>query len=306
MSTDEGSASSPGDRGELATRAFAQGLAAAAGLGIGGPLGVIAAAVSEPYIESFLTNIRAKLSSDLKQRHAATLAAAQEALGVDFDELEERACATDASRLQTAIALSAATRTTWPPKVIALGRVLASGLMATDDTKIDTHPFIMAALGEIEFPHASLLDLLVNYWPRITNDVVVAKPYTQPDTAWSVGMRMWTQPDVIAVRPTLTPVLPSLLGTLYRHGLAIQSGETSDPLGRRGRAMRERYIDNQSANPDINVGATPGYPISGSWLPTELGKLVIDTLLEAGADFAQPPLDEPEGSDQGSPGSQPT
>lgn len=101
-----------------------------------------------------------ELGSDSHQRQCEALAAAQEAMGAASEELERLILASDQSRLQAGIALSAASRTSWPPKVRALGRALAGGLMATDDTRIDTQPLIMAALADIEFSQASLLELL--------------------------------------------------------------------------------------------------------------------------------------------------
>ena len=80
------------------------------------------------------------------------LAATHWAIGGDPAEPERLILASDQSRLQAGIALSAATRTAWPPKVIALGRALAAGLVAADEARILTEPFIMAALADVEAP----------------------------------------------------------------------------------------------------------------------------------------------------------
>lgn len=53
--------------------------------------------------------------------------------------------------------------------------------MATDDARIDTEPLIMAALADIEFPQASLLELIVRHYPWHTTDGFVAEPFTSPD-----------------------------------------------------------------------------------------------------------------------------
>ena len=128
------------------------------------------------------------------------LAATHEAIGGDPAELERLILASDQSRLQAGIALSAATRTTWPPKVIALGRALAAGLMATDDARINTEPLIMAALADIEFPQASLLELLTRHWPRLTKEggltaeLFTARP-GDTSAPWAAGQRIWLPGD---------------------------------------------------------------------------------------------------------------
>ena len=136
-------------------RAAAAAGGAFAGLVVGGPVGAIAGAALGPLLEPFAQHVWDELRGDAQRRQGETLAAAAGVLGGGPEELERLALASDGSRLQTGIALSAAARTTWPPKVIALGRALATGLIATDDARIDTEPLIMAALADIEFPHAS-------------------------------------------------------------------------------------------------------------------------------------------------------
>ena len=85
-------------------------------------------------------------------------------------------------------------------------------------------------------------------------------------------------------------VLPSLLGTLQRHGLAAQSDDPGDLFGRTGQALQQRWISEvaekqRAAGGLSTVVSTQFYAPAGAWLPTELGEEVLDALLEAGAAF---------------------
>jgi hypothetical protein len=279
-------------------RAAAAAGGAFAGLVVGGPVGAIAGAALGPLLEPFAQHVWNELHSDAQRRQGEALAAAAEDMGGDPQELERLVLASDGSRLQAGIALSAAARTTWPPKVRALGRALAAGLMATDDARIDTEPLVMAALADVEFPQASLLELLTCHWPRFTREGgFTAEPFSAPardaSAPWAAGQRIWLERDIGLARPTLRAVLPSLLGTLQRHGLATQSDNPGDPLGRTGRALQQRFISDLAdrrrtgaGDPAPGLGAIEAYAPAGSWMPTELGEEVLNALLQAGAEFA--------------------
>lgn len=276
-------------------RAAAAAGGAYLGLAIGGPVGLIAGAALGPLLEPFVRHVWDELRGDAQQRQGATLAAAAEVLGSDPEELERLVLASDQSRLQAGIALSAAARTTWAPKVIAIGRALAAGLIAADDARIDTEPLIMAALADIEVPHASLLDLIVGHWPLQSAEGLIAEPITaaerEANNPWGPGARIWPAADMAVLRPALRPVLPSLLGTLNRHGLAAQSDQPGDPFGRSHRTMQQRIIgevaQRQRAAGNVSpVVNTQFYAPAGAWLPTELGEEVLNALIQAGADFA--------------------
>ena len=277
-----------GNLASLYQRAAAAGTGAALGLGLPGAAGAIVGAAAGVFLEPLAERVWSELRGDSQRRQGEALAAAQEALSVDAEGLEQRILSSDGARLQAGIALSAVSRTAWPPKVVAIGRALAAGLMAADDTRIDTEPLIMAALADIEFPQASLLELLVCRWPRTTKDGLAAEPFTVPaGSPWEVGQRIWSAGDIALARPTLRPLLPSLLVTLQRHGLITRSDNPADPFGRTGRAMQQRFLsDLASERGGEGLGNVPGYAPAGSWLPTELGQEVLSALLEAGAEFA--------------------
>jgi hypothetical protein len=108
--------------------------------------------------------IWAELSESARQRQTDVLFWAIRN-GVPVDEVEERINASERTQLLTGFALSAATRTAWEDKVRTLGRSLASGLLAEDNTKIDTEQMIITAITDIEGPQLAMLEFLVA-WRR--------------------------------------------------------------------------------------------------------------------------------------------
>jgi hypothetical protein len=107
--------------------------------------------------------------------------AADEA-GCGAEELADRIAITEQAQLQTAIAMSAAERTTWPPQIKVLGKVLADGLMAEGDA-IDLPQFARDAMTELGRLHVSLLELLVRY-QQASHPMEPARAYLR---AWSTS-----------------------------------------------------------------------------------------------------------------------
>lgn len=108
--------------------------------------------------------MQAEFRHDQQRRISQMADAAGEASGRTSEALGQLMGSSEQTRLLTATAAEAAAKTAWPPKVIAIGRPLAAGLIAADDARIDTEPLVMAALADIEVPRP-LLDLLVGHWP---------------------------------------------------------------------------------------------------------------------------------------------
>jgi len=149
-------------------------------------------------------------------------------VGYDGEQFGELIGSSETSRLQTGLAMDAAQRTTWPPKVYALGRVLAAGLIATDEAEVDIRQQALVATADLERLHVILLELLVKYEPDWMHDRTVATPHRMPSyvdaflgserpdnpKVWSIGRRKWTARQIVAARPQLRPVLTTLLGTL--------------------------------------------------------------------------------------------
>jgi hypothetical protein len=230
-----------------------------------------------PILEPFAEKVWAEVTADGRRRAAETLASACEASNRPIEQILELIDTSDRTRLLTGVAMSAATRTAWEGKVRTLGRSLASGLLAMDDAQIDTEQLIIAAIADIEGPHLSLLDLLVGYEPKHTMGVgVTAIPALHPDR------RIWTTDEVSAVRRPLRPVVPSLLGTLQRHGLAVQNDNTAQALENYSQEFDRRQGRRiPQAMPRIS-GKSVAPP--SSWSPTELGDQVLTRFRDAGAE----------------------
>ena len=160
-----------------------------------------------------------------QQRAAQMLETAADEGGWDAEELADRIASSEQAQLQTAIAVSAAERTTWPPQIKALGKVLADGLMAEGDA-IDLPQFALDAMTELGRLHVSLLELLVRYEPGIAPDGTSPRPYVAAGGGWMAGRRSWAARATVQHRPQLRSVLSSVVGTLVRHGLAEQTDRT--------------------------------------------------------------------------------
>ena len=101
---------------------------------------------------------------DQRYNVAVMAAAAAIEAGWSAEDLGDRMARTATARMLTGLAAEAAAKTAWPPKVIALGRILADGLTAADD-KIDLPQYALVAMADMERLHVALLDLLVKYEP---------------------------------------------------------------------------------------------------------------------------------------------
>jgi hypothetical protein len=188
-----------------------------------------------------------------------------------------------------------ATRTAFPPKVRALALALASGL-ADDRARIDDEQLVIAALSDLEAPHVSLLEPLVRRMPDFREKggigaASVSVSDQGPD--WSVGSRVWKVSWISEARPTLAPVLPALLGTLQRHGLAAQKDDLArafeaygKELERESRRSSTRVSWDNMSSASVRVPSTSrvkGLIPEVSWVPTPFAERVLDYLDQAGA-----------------------
>jgi len=244
---------------------IAAGLTAAgAGVVLGPGAALILGAVS-PLFESLAERAWEELRPDARRRAAQVLSTAAEAARCDAEQLGDLIDKSEQTRLQAGLAMAAAQRTTWPPKVRALGRVLAAGLIADGDA-VDVPQFALNAMVELDRLHVSLLDLLVRYEPsEVDQHDYVAVPRSSDFDEWEPRGRKWQPVEVVSVRPELSPVFWSLAATLVRHALAEQHGTA---IERHGIGALDPFHWNDGR----------------SWLPTELGKQVLDYYLEAGAE----------------------
>jgi hypothetical protein len=270
-------------------RALAVGAGAGAGAVVAGPVGAVGGAVLGPLLEPLVEKIWEEVSGDGRRRAMEVLASAAEAAGRPVEEITGLSRASEQTRLLAGTAMSAATRTAWGAKVRTLGRSLASGLLATDDAQVDVEQLIIAAISDIEGPHLALLDLLVSSEPDITVRGANARPAIAPQR------RKWTIRQITMVRPKLGAVVPSLLGTLQRHGLIKENNNVAEAIQRYSNELATEAAREAGRTTNAGVRARPAVPRLApntaqrltpqrSWSPTELGDQVVGRFREAGAD----------------------
>jgi hypothetical protein len=278
-------------------------VAAAAGAAVGiwlGPGGMLAGAAAGPYLEELARRAWDEFRPDSQRRQAEMLGSTAAASGRDPEELAGLLGASEHSRLLTAQALSGAAGTAWPPKVSALGRALADGLIA-DDTQANLADLVLPAMIDMERPHVELLDLLANRIPiQIGPDSWDAKPdlKTRPGRR---GPPRWTVPRIARARPALQPALSSLMGTLQRHGLANQNDNLAEAIENYSKA-NENDISRRSLRGGGGRPTTPAAPRALSrldpfghvvpeptWSVTSLGERVLEYYHLAAAEFDEHP-----------------
>jgi hypothetical protein len=282
------------EREDRGRRALASGLGAVAGAAIGGPVGAIVGAALGPLLEPVAAHVWEEMGASGRRRTGEALAAAVDA-GIPPEQLLSRINSSDRTQLLAAYALAAASRTAWEDKVRTLGRSLAAGLLVEDDARLDTEQMIIAAIADIEGPHLSLLDLLVSYEPIMGQqpaahnrlDIPAYSYQKSGDGAWDARNRLWDTVNIRRARGNLLAALPSLLGTLQRHGLVVQSTDTDNAFDR-----ITRYLDRDAGfQAQWHIEEDPGVPeqrgtkvrVRSIWAPTELGEEVLLRFQGAGA-----------------------
>ena len=91
---------------------------------------------------------------------------AGEASGLGAEDLAAAMGRSARTRKLTATAAEAAATTTWPVKIVVLGKLLADGLIADDNAEIDIQQHAVDAMEDMERPHVALLDLLTRDPPN--------------------------------------------------------------------------------------------------------------------------------------------
>lgn len=272
-------------------------VAATAGIRLG-PEVALGLGAAGPLFESLAERAWEELRPDARRRTAQVLSTAGETAGCDAEQLGERISASETSRLQAGLAMDAAARTAWPPQVKALGRVLAAGLLASDEAEVNLQQQALAAMTDLDRLHLILLELLVRFEPDARPGTgIEAVPHTVPSyqplylggegpgnpLEWTVGRRKWTARDICAVRPQLQPVLAGVAGTLVRHGLAEQIDRRIERMEQIARDLQQR-AETGHGSPIRPPSAAQGiaHDMERSCSPTELGEQVLGFYLEAG------------------------
>lgn len=293
---------------------------ASAGIRLG-PEAALALGAASPLFESLAERVWGELRPDARQRAARVLVTAAEEVGCDDEQLGELIGSSETSKLQAGLAMDAAQRTAWPPKVYALGRALAAGLIAADLDEVNIQDQALAAMTDLERLHVILLELLVRCEPRSTMEGPAAEPHLLPSyldvflgggdadnpKMWSIGRRKWTARQIIEARPQLRPVLTSLLGTLERHGLAAENDTAPDGLAQLSKDLAKQVNQHagkmqrsRQARP-LTLREATVRNLAANWSPTELGETILGYYRLAGEEGTTVTLDsgQPEGRDGG-------
>jgi hypothetical protein len=264
---------------------------------------VASGAAAVPGAEVAWAKIRAEWQRDQEDNVMALGIVTAAEGGWTNEELQERAGRSQATRLLTSIAVETAAKTAWPPKVIAIGRVLAHGLSAEED-EIDVAQYTLAAMAEMERIHVELLKLLVNFRPylRVTADgeyTVEAVPFPIErrvenalhggELEWDIGLRRWAEIDILIARPKLQPVLVGITGTLDRFGLVSSSDQMPEMLRKVAQQWDElQRLEAAAASRSGRDRSIPKRPVKRHmeriWSPTELGEQVLGFYVEAAAE----------------------
>ncbi len=224
----------------------ASGAGAVAGYVVTGPAGALTGAiVGNAAGPAFLGTW--KMSQDAFvsrfRRGEAVIEVAAGELRMTPDELVDLV-GTDPARIElVARIIEAAGRTTMEPKIRALGRVLALGLL--DDTRVDEAIILADALGDLEAPHVHML--------RHMNDVPSPASSHEPSEVVLVG---WKSDELATALPSgYRSVIPALLSSLQRHGLV---DEPAAGAYGGGGASRFAPTDLGRTCLDLLVGASGG------------------------------------------------
>jgi hypothetical protein len=274
---------------------------------LGGLDGAMLATFATPYFEDFLQKALGELKSDKQRRWSGMFESTAEAAGCGPDELIGLIDDSERTRLLTATAMTAVAGTAWPEKVYALGRALADGLIAADSAEVNVADLVIPTMADMERPHLVLLELLVRWVPG--QEAGQVRPYQKFPiqktrksgfnagdfniSGWTVGERKWTTHQIEQARPTLEPVLTSLIGTLRRHGLSEQFDDTPNILAKFSEKMREvsshtgvragQRLTAESMLPKTISEMEALHVAEGPrWSPTELGERVLEYYRLAG------------------------
>jgi len=113
--------------------------------------------------------------------------------------------------------------------------VLADGLIADDEAKIDIAELALTAMTDLERPHLMMLDLLANHGVVNAEENPVRgipfrfeiKPAKDVDKDIDVGdpnwIPDWRDREILMARPQLTEAYLSIMATLQRHALIAQN-----------------------------------------------------------------------------------
>jgi hypothetical protein len=145
------------NRAKLAGEVVLTGLLAVPGVTTGNPELAVLGAGATPLALAGLNKALGPLRNLRLGQAAVTLDVASSTTGIDIDDLIGRLLA-DRNRAQLlAEVLNASATATLDETIKALGRCIATGALADDDTAVSTEVAFVAALADIERPHLRVL-----------------------------------------------------------------------------------------------------------------------------------------------------
>lgn len=218
---------------------------AAIGFAFGGAIGAASGALV-PFVERLIKLSYREQSAQESCSVAMWTIAAQTA-GLSPDGLLDTVEANENVTHLGYTAADAAKRSRYPARIVALGRVLAAGIGATDDAELDHWQLMIDALAEVDRPHLVVLSRFANIESNDQSPV-----FLRHTLSWV---------DVKALNPEYGRSISSLLARLERLGL-LHTETVATLAGHDGPADEER------------VGAY--------WRLSDFGCEVLDELWRAG------------------------
>ncbi len=201
---------------EALDKATRESTAATVGALVGGavhgPEGAIAGAMLPPYLLVALDGFGARWTDRRRQSAARVLARAADEIGISVEELLNVAESHPHKELLTGQAIAAGAATTLEAKIEALGQLLARVLETEDDAVLDEASSILAALTDMEGPHARVLALFAHdSAPGLADS-------DEPDRFLESRFEAVTLGDLRASFPKYGVALHGVLSVLQRSG----------------------------------------------------------------------------------------
>jgi hypothetical protein len=253
-----------------------------------GPWAQVGAAATTATAIDYAEKMWSEWHQDGAQRVEDMFDRAREEAGEDSEQFSSRASATEETRIFTGQAATAAFNTAWDAKVQALGRLLAAGLIDASGGVAPIRTYALAAMAEMEQFDVALLNVLVSFQSGTFAGGPEFEPFVAQAERWSLGRREWTVEQIKRFRPQLAALLPGLLGTLQRHGLAVQNDSSSETVERTLKEVINKY--NSQLGSAQRGGRSTLVPlqepafmpeVERTWSPTEFGALVLSYYHEA-------------------------
>ncbi|GAA1868714.1 hypothetical protein [Myceligenerans crystallogenes] len=273
------------DTRDVGVKASAAAIGALAGTAVAGPVGGIVSAAVTPILEPLMMKVFEEFSSDSRESATGVLVEAAEHAGTGPTEFAEQVRRGEMQRLVGGAAFAAGARTRNKDKIRGLGRALADGILAEDTAKLDETHLILRAMDDLEAPHIAVLNYLANFWPPTlaAGGTVVREPAPlnaadHAERAWR-GRPRWTVQQVIAAREGFADAVPSLLGTLQRHGLASAEQDLKKMLDDYDKATKKAQSATSRSSQTPKFDTTK---LEDRWAATGFAHRVLAYLLAEG------------------------